>query len=96
MELLLTYDVNTTTPEGRRRLRKMAQLCEGYGLRVQKSVFEIVCSDAELLILLEEADALIDQQTDNVRVYRLPAGEFAAARTLGVATKFPHRDALVL
>lgn len=96
MELLLTYDVNTTTPEGRRRLRKMAQLCEGFGLRVQKSVFEIVCSDAELLTLLDEANSLIDQEADSVRVYRLSAGAFAAVRTLGVATQLPHRDALVL
>src|SRR6266702_8868343 len=53
MELLVTYDVNTTTPEGRRRLRQVAQLCEGYGLRVQKSVFEIVCTEPGLLTLLD-------------------------------------------
>lgn len=96
MELLLTYDVNTTTPEGRRRLRKMAQLCEGYGLRVQKSVFEIVCSDAELLTLVDEAGSIIDDEHDSVRLYRLTAGSFAQVRILGNATHLPHRDPLVL
>ena len=57
MELLVTYDVNTTTPEGRRRLRKVAKLCEGYGLRVQKSVFEVVCNDTDLLQLTDSITA---------------------------------------
>jgi CRISPR-associated protein Cas2 len=41
MELLITYDVDTTTPAGTRRLRHVAKTCEGYGHRVQKSVFEV-------------------------------------------------------
>ncbi|MBV8610741.1 MAG: CRISPR-associated endonuclease Cas2, partial [Singulisphaera sp.] len=40
MLILVTYDVSTTTPEGRRRLRKVAIACKNYGQRVQKSVFE--------------------------------------------------------
>ncbi len=38
--VLITYDVNTETPEGRRRLRQVAKTCVDYGQRVQKSVFE--------------------------------------------------------
>lgn len=48
MQLLLTYDVSTIDPEGRRRLRQMAKLCEGYGHRVQKSVFESVFEKVSL------------------------------------------------
>lgn len=40
MMVLITYDVNTTTAEGRKRLRKVAQHCMNYGQRVQNSVFE--------------------------------------------------------
>lgn len=69
MQLLLTYDVNTATPEGRRRLRNMAKLCEGYGLRVQKSVFEITCSQAGLLELIDSANRIIDAANDSVRIY---------------------------
>jgi len=38
--VLVTYDVATTTPEGRRRLRRAAKACLDFGQRVQNSVFE--------------------------------------------------------
>ena len=96
MELLLTYDVSTTTPEGRRRLRQVAQLCEGYGMRVQKSVFEIVCTEADLLILTDRITRIIDRTHDNIRIYRMNTAAFQAARTLGSAASLPHRDPLIL
>ena len=40
MLIIVCYDVNTETREGRRRLRRVAKVCEGVGQRVQKSVFE--------------------------------------------------------
>jgi CRISPR-associated protein Cas2 len=40
MLILITYDVSTVEAAGRRRLRRVAQACEDYGTRVQKSVFE--------------------------------------------------------
>ena len=61
MDLLLTYDVDTTTPEGRRRLRKVAKLCEGHGLRVQKPVLEIVASEIDLLELMDAVEDIIDR-----------------------------------
>jgi len=53
MDLILAYDVDTTSAEGQRRLRHIARLCEGHGIRVQKSVFEIVADEAGLLKLLD-------------------------------------------
>src|SRR5262245_35214162 len=96
MDVLLAYDVDTTTPQGRRRLRKMAQLCEGFGLRVQKSVFEMVCSDADLLVLIHKAAHLIDPTRDSVRIYRLPKSAFQDVNVLGVHTDLPHRDGIVI
>lgn len=96
MELLVTYDVSTITPEGRRRLRQVAQICEGYGLRVQKSVFEVVCTDAELLTLKDSITRVIDHAADSIRIYRMQAGAFQQAATLGIATALPHRDPLIL
>jgi CRISPR-associated protein Cas2 len=96
MDLILTYDVETTTPQGRRRLRQMAKLCEGYGNRVQKSVFEIVASDIDLLTLLDQANKIIDEERDSVRVYQLPHRGFDAVHTLGTARTHPHRDDVVL
>jgi CRISPR-associated protein Cas2 len=96
MELLVTYDVNTTTPEGRRRLRKVAQLCEGYGLRVQKSVFEVVCNETDLLKLTDSIIRVIDSDHDSIRIYRMHQGAFRNARTLGTAPALPHRDPIIL
>ena len=96
MELLVTYDVNTTTPEGRRRLRKVAKLCEGYGLRVQKSVFEVVCNDTDLLQLTDSITRIIDHDHDSIRIYRMQLGAFQNARAMGTATALPHREPLIL
>lgn len=96
MDLLLTYDVDTTTPEGRRRLRKVAKLCEGHGLRVQKSVFEIVATEKDLLLLLHQVGKLIDSEVDSVRIYRLPHNGFGDVTILGIAQLQPHHDDLVL
>jgi CRISPR-associated protein Cas2 len=96
MDLILAYDVDTTSPEGQRRLRRIARLCEGHGIRVQKSVFEIVADEAGLLRLLDRADRIIDPKLDSIRVYRLPAKGFDAVITLGTALVTPHRDAHIL
>lgn len=96
MELLLTYDVSTMTAEGKSRLRKVAKLCEGYGMRVQKSVFEIVCTEPELLTLLDEIQRIIADKEDSIRIYRVPKGSFRSVKVLGTARALPHDDALIL
>lgn len=96
MDLLLAYDVDTTTPEGRRRLRKVAKLCEGHGLRVQKSVFEIVIDDITLLKLMAAAEEIIDTETDSIRVYRRPRNGLTEVHTLGAAQVEAHREDLIL
>jgi CRISPR-associated protein Cas2 len=71
MLLLIAYDVATATPAGPRRLRRVAQACEDYGQRVQKSLFECrlgaVQWSALKVRLLEE----IDPREDSLRVYYL-------------------------
>ena len=59
MLVLVTYDVNVQTPEGRRRLRRVAKVCEDHGQRVQNSVFECLVDPAMWVSLkskLEERD----------------------------------------
>ncbi|GAB3474532.1 CRISPR-associated endonuclease Cas2 [Nocardiopsis coralliicola] len=96
MELLVTYDVATTTPEGAQRLRRVAKVCEGYGLRVQKSVFEIVCSGADLVRLNDAFHRIIDDTEDSIRIYRMSRGSFKTVEVLGAARRLPHDGALVL
>jgi CRISPR-associated protein Cas2 len=96
MDLILAYDVDTTSAEGQQRLRRIARLCEGHGIRVQKSVFEIVTDEVGLLKLLDRADRIIDPGLDSIRVYRLPANGFDAVMTLGTAVITSHRAAHIL
>lgn len=51
MMVVVAYDVNTETPEGKRRLRNVAKTCMKYGQRVQNSVFECSVSPSDYLIL---------------------------------------------
>ncbi|GHU45524.1 CRISPR-associated endoribonuclease Cas2 1 [Betaproteobacteria bacterium] len=71
MLIIVCYDVNTETREGRRRLRRVAKLCEGIGQRVQKSVFECRIDRAQFEALERDLVAEIRQDEDNLRFYRL-------------------------
>ncbi|MCP2166775.1 CRISPR-associated endonuclease Cas2 [Goodfellowiella coeruleoviolacea] len=96
MDLLITYDVNTTTPEGQRRLRQVAKTCEGIGHRVQKSVFEVVCDQVQRLRLEARLLEIIDADNDSVRIYQMNHGAFELARHLGAATDPDHRGPLIV
>jgi CRISPR-associated endonuclease Cas2 len=83
VDLVVTYDVDTTTPEGARRLRQVAKICEAYGHRVQKSVFEVVIQEAHKPRLLAALQTTIDHQKDSVRIYRLPTAALDDVEHLG-------------
>lgn len=71
MEVLVAYDISTVTPAGERRLREVAKVCEGYGQRVQKSVFECRLERHEIRLLIHDIEKIIDPSADRVAVYRL-------------------------
>ncbi|RJQ46987.1 MAG: CRISPR-associated endonuclease Cas2 [Gaiellales bacterium] len=71
MQVLVAYDVVTEHAAGRRRLRKIAQTCKNYGQRVQKSVFECSVNDMQFESLLRELRDIMDEEEDNLRIYRL-------------------------
>lgn len=71
MLLLITYDVDTTTSAGRKRLRKVAKVCVDHGQRVQNSVFECDVDAAKAAALKAKLLALIDADTDSLRFYNL-------------------------
>ena len=78
MMLVVTYDVDTTNASGQKRLRKVAKICERYGMRVQNSVFEVLLDAAQLVVLKHELEKIIDTEQDSVRFYRL--GKLVARR----------------
>jgi CRISPR-associated protein Cas2 len=69
--VLVTYDVSTLSAAGRRRLRRVAKVCQDYGQRVQYSVFECKVDAAMLEILEARLLDEVDESEDCLRLYRL-------------------------
>lgn len=71
MLVLITYDVNTETAAGRKRLGKIAKICCNYGQRVQNSVFECDLDATRLVLVKEQLLSAIDSDRDSIRIYNL-------------------------
>jgi CRISPR-associated protein Cas2 len=71
MLVVVCYDVNTETKEGRRRLRRVAKVCESTGQRVQKSVFESTVTTMQFEELVRRFLSEISEDEDCLRLYRL-------------------------
>ena len=79
MLILVTYDVSTVEKAGQRRLRRVAQACKDYGVRVQKSVFECQVGQTEWASLRDRLLREIKPEEDSLRFYYLD--EKAVQRT---------------
>lgn len=73
MMVLVTYDVNTASPGGARRLRRVARVCQNYGQRVQNSVFECLVDPQQWAKLRHELLAIFEADKDSLRFYFLGA-----------------------
>ena len=71
MYVLVTYDVSTQTPQGRRRLRRVAKVCENYGVRVQNSVFELSLEPDKWVICKDKLMSEVELKEDSLRFYYL-------------------------
>lgn len=71
MYILITYDVSTTSPGGKSRLRRVAKTCLDYGQRVQASVFECLVNPAELVEFRGKLLEIMNTETDSIRLYHL-------------------------
>lgn len=71
MMVLITYDVDTTTYSGQKRLSKVAKTCVNFGQRVQKSVFECVLEPQQYVEIKAKLSKLIDADKDSIRLYNL-------------------------
>ena len=63
--------MTTKDKKGRTRLRKIAKICQNYGLRVQNSVFECVVDQMEYVQLKHKLLEIVDLAEDSLRIYRL-------------------------
>jgi CRISPR-associated protein Cas2 len=96
MEILVAYDVATDKPEGARRLRRVAKICEGHGQRVQKSVFECILSPAELETLKHRLEKVIAAEEDSLRFYRLLEPREKHVSVIGVKPAHDIHEPLVV
>lgn len=71
MMVLISYDVSTTSPAGKKRLRKVAKECQNHAQRVQNSVFEADLDYSSFLKLKGKLMDLIDKEEDSLRFYYL-------------------------
>ena len=94
MRILVVYDVSTETPAGRRRLRRVAKACEGFGQRIQKSVFECDLQPGHYEKLRHDLTAIIDDQQDDLRIYRF--AEPTKIDHLGVNAQTDFRGPLIV
>jgi CRISPR-associated protein Cas2 len=71
MLVVVAYDVNTEDDEGRRRLRRVAKVCEDCGQRVQNSVFECLLDAAKWTSFRADLLREIRPSIDSLRFYFL-------------------------
>ena len=71
MLMLVSYDVNTVNAAGRRRLRRIAKVCEDWGIRVQNSVFECTVDWSQWISLKTQLEEICEPTVDSLRYYNL-------------------------
>src|SRR5437773_908016 len=96
MLILITYDVSTVEKLGVRRLRRVAQACEDYGTRVQKSVFECQVGPKEWARLRDRLLTEIKKEEDSLRFYFLDERVAAQTEHHGVAKPVDLSEPLIL
>ena len=96
MLVLVTYDVNTETAAGRKRLRKVAKACVDHGQRVQNSVFECLLNAAQYATFKAALCALIDPTEDSLRFYQLGNHYQNRVEHIGLHPDFAQDGILIL
>ena len=96
MMVLVTYDVNTQTAQGQKRLRHVAKICENFGQRVQNSVFECKVDPAQWVNLKNQLQQKIDPGKDSLRFYMLGANWKPRVERLGAKPTYDPDGPLIV
>lgn len=94
--VLITYDVDTMSSSGNKRLRKVARECVNYGRRVQNSVFECLLTEAQFTLLKSKIESVIDVDLDSVRFYFLGNNWNKRIESIGKSTTFAIDSAIII
>ena len=71
MYVLVTYDVRTMDAHGKKRLRRIAKICENFGQRVQNSVFELLVDPGQWADCKSQLEKAYKPEEDSLRFYYL-------------------------
>jgi CRISPR-associated protein Cas2 len=96
MMVLITYDVDTMSETGNKRLRKVAKECVNHGRRVQNSVFECLLTEAQFVILKSKLVNIIDAELDSIRFYFLGNNWNNRIESIGKITTFAIDSELII
>ena len=96
MYVLITYDVDTISETGQKRLRQVAKACKDYGQRVQNSVFECEVTEAQFTLLKNRIEGIIDDKLDSIRFYFLRRNDQRRVSSLGKVTSYGIDEAIII
>lgn len=96
MLILITYDVDTISVSGQKRLRQVAKICKNYGQRVQNSVFECEVTESQFVGIKHLLSSVIDIELDSIRIYRLGKKSNIHTIILGKITSYDVNDVLMI
>ena len=96
MVIVITYDVETSSEGGQKRLRRVAKICENYGQRVQNSVFECCLDAAQLVLLKNMLLKEIDLRKDSLRLYKLGNNWEKKIEHFGVKQSYNPEGVLII
>jgi len=96
MMVLIAYDVSTTTPEGRRRLRLVAKQCVNFGQRVQNSVFECLLDPAQFTVFRSKLENIINEDEDSLRYYFLGSNWKRRVEHIGAKATYDPEGSMII
>jgi CRISPR-associated protein Cas2 len=96
MMVLITYDVETMTPSGKKRLRQVAKQCVNFGQRVQNSVFECLVDPAQFAELKHRLESIIDLEKDSLRFYMLGDNWKSRIKHIGAKSSYNPEDMMII
>lgn len=96
MFVLVSYDVQTSTPEGQKRLRRVAKVCRNYGQRVQYSVFECIVPPDKWVQMRARLIQEIDEEKDSLRFYFLGANWRQRVEHIGAKVALDQEGPLII
>lgn len=97
MQVLITYDVKTSSKTGNKRLRQVSKICTNYGQRVQNSVFELNIYPSDLVKIKSQLKKVIDLEEDSIRIYNLGKNWERRVESLGKDETYnPEKDLLII